>query len=672
MNIGIFSSFHNHKHSEQIVLELSLPQNCNIFAYLPASSLFSSSKMNRISIWVALILFSLLLHTTKSNMVEIRNSLMIFYRKLSNNSRPSDSILGWNMTSDPCKDSWFGVYCDEQALAVKKIDLGGLGFTGTFDASTICNVQSIATSLTILGLSNNGLGGENLDQIASCRQLTHLNLGGNRFSGSLPDSLSMLNNLIGLDIWQNNFSGNLPDLARISGLQEFLAQHNQLTGPIPKFDFQNFMYFNISFNNFTGHIPFGGKGLPVSSFIMNPELCGPPLPKQCPSASLTSPDSDQQPKKKSKKISTDTVVMFVGYFLIGLALFVIIVVKLCKRGKTKEERSADSVNKVASVDNSFYDPRTASGENKAGMNKSGISAESGMVSSSLVILTSPEVNGLKFDDLLKAPAELIGRGRHGTVYKVVGEQGMPLAVKRIRDWMISSNEFKQRMQRLGQVKHPNVLSAVAFYCSQKEKLLVYQYQENGSLFRLLHGTQMGQVFDWSGRLGVAATITEALSFMHQELRKDGIAHGNLKSSNILLTRNMEPCISEYGLMMVNDEDQSSVASFNRQVGPSSAFKSDIYGLGVILLELLTGKMVQNNGLALAQWVLSVVQEEWTVEVFDKTLIQEGASEESMLNLLQIAVKCVDRSPKARPSLNQIALMINNIKEEEERSIVSEQ
>lgn len=183
---------------------------------------------------------------------------------------------------------------------------------------------------------------------------------------------------------------------------------------------------------------------------------------------------------------------------------------------------------------------------------------------------------------------------------------------------------------------------------------------------------MGQVFDWGGRLGVAATITEALSFMHQELLKDGIAHGNLKSSNILLTRNMEPCISEYGLMMVNDEDQSSVASFNRQVGPSSAFKSDIYGLGVILLELLTGKMVQNNGLALAQWVLSVVQEEWTVEVFDKTLIQEGASEESMLNLLQIAVKCVDRSPEARPSLNQIALMINNIKEEEERSIVSEQ
>ena len=79
-------------------------------------------------------------------------------------------------------------------------------------------------------------------------------------------------------------------------------------------------------------------------------------------------------------------------------------------------------------------------------------------------------------------------------------------------------------------------------------------------------------------------------------------------------------------------------------------------------------MSQNNGLALAQCVLSVVQEEWTGEVFDKSLIREGASEEGLVYLLQIAVKCVNRYAEARPSMNQIALMINTIKEEEERSI----
>lgn len=55
-----------------------------------------------------------------------------------------------------------------------------------------------------------------------------------------------------------------------------------------------------------------------------------------------------------------------------------------------------------------------------------------------------------------------------------------------------------------------------------------------------------KTFDWSSRLGLASTIAEALAFMHQELGQHGIIHGNMKSSNILLNINMEPCISEYG------------------------------------------------------------------------------------------------------------------------------
>jgi serine/threonine protein kinase len=182
---------------------------------------------------------------------------------------------------------------------------------------------------------------------------------------------------------------------------------------------------------------------------------------------------------------------------------------------------------------------------------------------------------------------------------------------------------------------------------------------------------MGETFDWASRLGVAASIAEALAFMHQELKEDGIAHGNLKSSNILLNKNMEPCISEYGLMAVDSDQYGS--SFTNVTGTSTYrdFNRDIYGFGVILLELLTGKPVQNNGVELADWVHSVVQEEWTVEVFDKSLISEGASEERMVNLLQVAIKCVDHSPEGRPSMNQVSVIINTIKEEDDRSIAFE-
>jgi hypothetical protein len=62
-----------------------------------------------------------------------------------------------------------------------------------------------------------------------------------------------------------------------------------------------------------------------------------------------------------------------------------------------------------------------------------------------------------------------------------------LAVKRIKDWDISAADFKRRMEMIDQVRHPRVLPPVAFYCSKQEKLLVYEYQQNGSLFKLLHG-----------------------------------------------------------------------------------------------------------------------------------------------------------------------------------------
>lgn len=182
---------------------------------------------------------------------------------------------------------------------------------------------------------------------------------------------------------------------------------------------------------------------------------------------------------------------------------------------------------------------------------------------------------------------------------------------------------------------------------------------------------MGQTFDWSSRLDVAASIADGLAFMHQELEEDGIAHGNLKSSNILLSKTMEPYISEYGLMLEGrDPSFAAIVGGSQGGGEKQAmFKADVYAFGVILLEMLTGKLVQNDvsGKDLATWVVSVVREEWTVEVFDKKLIQEGANEERMVNLLQIAVKCVNRSQEARPNMNEIAQMLSALKEDEEKS-----
>jgi hypothetical protein len=469
-DIGIFSLFHNPNHFN----------HDHIYSSKFSKQGHSLDTMNRVSIWVIFISLFLLLHKTNSVEEVIRNSLISFLTKLSNNNGQPDLILGWNSSLDPCKDNWHGVRCDRFNISVTKLVLDRLNLSGTLDATSLCGGR-LAASLTALFLGGNNIGGEIPAEISKCKQLAFIEVSGNQFYGNLPSSLAMLGNLKRLDISNNKFSGNLPELSRISGLTMFLAQNNQLSGEIPKFDFSNLDQFNVSNNNFSGLIPDGGSSFPASSFLGNPGLCGDPLPSKCSSLPVTVGN-------ESKGVSKDQILMYSGYVALALIFLMFIIFKLYKRKKR-----VGAAKKVAAIDDdsmSISKHMTASSEYKSGVSRSEymeISAESQMVSTSLIVLESPVVNGLKFEDLLSAPAELLGRGKHGTLYKVMFENGIILVVKRIKDWAISSTEFKQRMQRMGQVKHPNVLPALAFYCSTDEKLLVYEYQPNGSLFGLLHG-----------------------------------------------------------------------------------------------------------------------------------------------------------------------------------------
>ncbi|KAK6153321.1 hypothetical protein DH2020_012960 [Rehmannia glutinosa] len=594
--------------------------------------------MHPIHLSLILKILFLILWTAKSETTDATNALAQFMEKLSPGTNQREANFGWNLSSDPCNDNWKGVTCYTNSANIKKIVLDQLNLTGTLDATSLCQTKA----LMVLSLNSNNVAGNLPDDISNCSRLTHIYLHGNNFSGSLPKSLSGLSNLKRIDISDNGFSGDIPNISRISGLLSFIAQNNRLSGNIPKFDFSNLEEFNVSNNNLTGPIPDVGARFNGTSFLGNPGLCGKPLPNSCP---LT---------KKKGSFNKDYFI-YSGYALIGLIVVFLVAFKLyIKKGKPKETKAAAKTNST-----------------------------NDKVKSSLMVLSNPVVDGLRFEDLLRSPAELIGRGRKGSLYKVtVNDEGVNLAVKRIRGWDISRDGFKKRMERIDLVKHPNVMPIVAFYCSRQEKLLVYEFQDNGSLFKLLHESQNGQSFNWESRLNVAAKISEALAFMHEGLQADKIPHGNLKSSNILFSNKMEPLISEYGLALAEAEnqDQSFLAQIENNspggitITPNNAFKADIYCFGIILLELLTGKLVHNNGFDLARWVNSAIREEWTVEVFDKMLVSDGASEETMLLLLQLALKCINNTSSSHEggvSFREIARMINSIKESEEKSISSD-
>ncbi|KAK1433804.1 hypothetical protein QVD17_10721 [Tagetes erecta] len=599
------------------------------------------------SLIVVCFVFVLLFPVGKMESEDVIEALVHFMEKLEPGSMQNTSNWGWNISSDPCTDHWHGVTCDKSNQTVKNIVLEQLNFSGTVDFESVCK----ETSLLLLSLKYNNLTGSLSQEISSCKRLKLLYLNGNQFSGNFPDSIKDLSELVRIDISNNELSGKLPDMSKDTGLLSFLAQNNRFTGQLPNFNYQLLEHFDVSNNDLTGQIPDDTGRFGAQSFMGNPQLCGKVLQNACPLE-----------EKKKKKDSHDFLI-YSGYVVLSLIVLVLIGLLFLKKKENVEDYEISSNTSMKKGVNNTKDS-LASSYTKSSQPRSEFSitsAENGGVSASLVVLSSPveAVNGLRFEDLLRAPAELIGRGKHGSLYKVIPNGGVALVVKRIKDWEISRAEFKKRMQRIDEVKHPKVLPLVAYYCSKQEKLLVYEFQPNGSLFKLLQGTQNGQIFEWGSRLNIACNTAEALAFMHKELKDDGIAHGNLKSSNILLTKDMGSCVSEYGLMVADNGSQSS-----------NAFKVDVYAFGVVLLELLTGKVVQSNGIDLAKWVNSVVKEEWTGEVFDKALVVEGASEERMVSLLQIALKCINGSPDLRPGMDQVVTMMVSLREEEDRSVAS--
>lgn len=435
---------------------------------------------------------------------DVLDSLVDFLATLAGGSdggHAKAQSLGWDASTDPCdgtggnngSDSKWGetVTCFENGASnaglIKVIDLQSLGLSGTIDAESLC----AAPALRVVSLQNNTLRGGLPAGVSACSGLTHLYVDRNQLSGTLPSSLGNLRKLHVLDVSRNDFSGEIPaGLSGVRGLIRFNANDNHFQVTIPDFDLDKFETFNVSNNNLTGPIPKSTGRFRDDSYAANAAgMCGEPVFSACPSG-----------ESKSKK--TRRILMYLGYVLLGAVIVAFVVYKLCSRRRNKLGKKARGGKDT--FDSSDPTTMTTTTSKSASAYSLPASAErsparKGAASTSLVVLrrsgtasvtstaAAAAAKDLRFEDLLKSPAELLGRGRYGSSYKVAVPGGAALAVKRVKDASVSDDKFRRRMERVARARHPAVLPPLAFYCAAQEKLVVYEFQSNGSLHKLLHG-----------------------------------------------------------------------------------------------------------------------------------------------------------------------------------------
>ncbi|KAL5743533.1 hypothetical protein ACOSP7_026406 [Xanthoceras sorbifolium] len=574
--------------------------------------------------------------------------------------------LLWNLSDSPCR--WVGVFCTQNRVI--ELRLPGMGLLGQLPLG-IGNL----TQLQTLSLRFNALSGSVPADFANLSNLRNLYLQGNSFSGEIPGFLFGLQNLIRLNLAKNNFTGTISSgFNNLTRLGTLYLEENHLTGTIPELNLQGLAQFNVSLNNLTGPIPKGVSGMQSSAFLGN-TLCGKPL---------VSCDGSEESGKK--KLSGGAIAGIVIGSVIGFLLILVILICLCRRKSKKGGASSKDVAVGAAAagrQTEIEMPREKTeGESQS---TSAIAATSGGLagamattrggggggggSKSLVFFgKGPKVFDL--EDLLRASAEVLGKGTFGTAYKATLEMGLVVAVKRLKDVTVSEKEFREKMEVVGAMDHENLVPLQAYYFSRDEKLLVYDYMPMGSLSALLHGNRgSGRTpLNWDTRSSLALGAARAIAYLHSQGPAN--SHGNIKSSNILLSKSYEARVSDFGLAHL----ASPSSTPNRIDGYRApevtdarkvSQKADVYSFGVLLLELLTGKaptqaLLNEEGVDLPRWVQSVVKEEWTAEVFDLELLRYQDIEEEMVQLLQLAINCTAQYPDNRPSMAEVTKQIEEI------------
>ncbi|XVF39313.1 hypothetical protein PTKIN_Ptkin01aG0024600 [Pterospermum kingtungense] len=366
-----------------------------------------------------------------------------------------------------------------------------------------------------------------------------------------------------------------------------------------------------------------------------PSLSPPPPPPPPESATPPTHPPSSTETKEDRGISSRTIVIIVVPIIIFVVICILAVVVLPKRKKKKKQEYQNDQSFEESLQFDFNAVRVAT-EN--------------------------------FSD-----TNMLGRGGFGTVYKGKLPNGQEIAVKRLSgNSSQGQQEFKNEVLLLAKLQHRNLVRLLGFSFDQKERILIYEFLPNASLDKFIFDPIRRLLLNWEKRYKIIEGIAKGLLYLHEDSQYR-IIHRDLKTANILLDAEMNPKISDFGTAKLFAVDQSQ-ADTSRIVGtygymaPEYAqhgkysTKSDVYGFGVIVLEIISGKKINSfPDDKVEESLLTHAWKNWSegthMDLLDP-ILSDGPSREIM-RCIHLGLLCVQENIAYRPTMASVVLMLGS-------------
>ncbi|KAM0058521.1 putative protein kinase RLK-Pelle-PERK-1 family [Helianthus debilis subsp. tardiflorus] len=400
-------------------------------------------------------------------------------------------------------------------------------------------------------------------------------------------------------------------------------------------------------------------------------------------------NNDTSPNTTSSNGGIGTTGIVAVAAVLGVALLAVIITGLwCIMKRKKKEKIAGH--------NGVYDTPTSFGtspKSESGLLKIQASTvEIGNLSGNDFVYSPVEPGGFgnsrskfTYDDLIEAtngfsPMNLLGSGGFGSVYKGILTDGTEVAVKELKiGGGQGEREFSSEVEIISRIHHRHLVSLVGYCISENKRLLVYEYVPNNTLYFHLHVSEL--VLDWPTRVKVASGAARGIAYLHEDCHPR-VIHRDIKSSNILLDKNFEARVSDFGLAKLAADMYTHITT--RVMGtfgymaPEYASsgklteKSDVFSFGVVLLELITGRKPVDTSQplgdeSLVEWARPLLSHALETEDF-KPLVDPRLGmnfvPNEMFRMIEAAAACVRHLATKRPRMGQIGRAFDSLETED--------